>query len=65
MYKGLLMKLHNLSGTESRMYVFQFVGKKGYNELIVFEGTSHLVAQNVPLLAEEECLMERDLLWWV
>ena len=58
------MKLHNLSGTESRMYVFQCVRKKGYNDLIVFEGTFRLVAQNVPLLAEEECLVERDLLWW-
>lgn len=59
------MKLHNLSGTESRIYVFQFVGRKGYSELIVFEGTSHLVAQEGFLLAEEECLVERDLLWWV
>ena len=59
------MKLHSLSGTKSRIYVFQFVGRKGYHELIVFEGTSHLVAQEVFLLAEEECLMERDLLWWV
>ena len=59
------MKLYNLSGTKSRIYIFHFVGRKGYRELIVFEGTSHLVAQEVFLLADEECFMERALLWWV